>query len=84
MGLIATIVVGLVAGLLASWLMKAKTGVLVDLVLGVVGSILGGWITSLILGVNLVSGINITSIIVALVGAILVIAIYRLISRGRR
>jgi len=84
MGLIATIVVGLVAGLLASWLMKAKTGVLVDLVLGVVGSILGGWITSLILGINLVSGINITSIIVALVGAILVIAIYRLISRGRR
>jgi len=84
MGLIATIVVGLVAGLLASWLMKAKTGVWVDLVLGVVGSILGGWITSLILGVNLVSGINITSIIVALVGAILVIAIYRLISRGRR
>jgi len=84
MGLIATIVVGLVAGLLASWLMKAKTGVWVDLVLGVVGSILGGWITSLILGINLVSGINLTSIIVALVGAILVIAIYRLISRGRR
>jgi uncharacterized membrane protein YeaQ/YmgE (transglycosylase-associated protein family) len=84
MGLIATIVVGLVAGLLASWMMKAKTGVLVDLVLGVVGSILGGWITSLILGVNLVSGINITSILVALVGAILVIAIYRFISRGRR
>ena len=84
MGLIATIVVGLVAGLLASWLMKAKTGVLVDLVLGVVGSILGGWISSLFLGVNLVSGINLTSIIVALVGAIIVIAIYRLISRGRR
>ena len=84
MGLIAIIVVGLVAGLLASWLMKAKTGVLIDLVLGVVGSVLGGWITSLILGVNLVSGINLTSIIVALVGAILVIAIYRLLSRGRR
>ena len=84
MGLIATIVVGLVAGLLASWIMKAKTGVLVDLVLGIVGSILGGWITSLIMGVNLVSGINITSILVALVGAIIVIAIYRFISRGRK
>jgi uncharacterized membrane protein YeaQ/YmgE (transglycosylase-associated protein family) len=83
MGLIATIVVGLVAGLLASWIMKAKTGVLVDLVLGVVGAVLGGWITSLILGVNLVSGINITSIIVAVGGAILVIAIYRLITRRR-
>jgi uncharacterized membrane protein YeaQ/YmgE (transglycosylase-associated protein family) len=83
MGLIATIVVGLVAGLLASWMMKAETGVLVDLVLGVVGSILGGWITSLILGANLVSGINLTSIVVALGGAILVIAIYRFIRRGR-
>jgi uncharacterized membrane protein YeaQ/YmgE (transglycosylase-associated protein family) len=83
MGLIATIVVGLIAGLLGSWLMKAKTGVLVDLILGVVGSVLAGWITSLILGVNLVSGINITSIIVAVLGAILVIVIYRFIS-GRR
>ena len=84
MGLIATIVVGLVAGLLASWLMKAKTGVVVDLILGVVGSILGGWITSLILGVNLVSGINLTSIIVAVVGAILVIVIYRFIAQRRK
>jgi uncharacterized membrane protein YeaQ/YmgE (transglycosylase-associated protein family) len=84
MGLIATIVVGLIAGLLASWLMKAKTGMLVDLVLGVVGGVLGGWITSLILGVNLVSGLNVTSIIVALLGAILVIAIYRFISRRRK
>ena len=83
MGLIATIVVGLVAGLLASWIMKAETGVLVDLVLGVVGSVVGGWITSLILGVDLVSGINLTSIIVALGGAIVVIAIYRFIRRGR-
>ena len=84
MGLIATIVVGLVAGLLASWIMKAKTGVLVDLVLGVVGGFLGGWMTSLILGVNLMSGINITSILVALVGAIVVIALYRFISRRRK
>jgi len=83
MTLLATIVVGLIAGLLASWLMKAKTGILVDLILGVVGGILGGWITSLILGVNLMSGFNITSVIVALVGAIIVIAIYRLIRRGK-
>jgi uncharacterized membrane protein YeaQ/YmgE (transglycosylase-associated protein family) len=84
MGLIATIVVGLVAGLLGSWIMKAKTSVWVDLILGVIGSVLAGWITSLILGVNLVSGINVTSIIVAVLGAILVIVIYRLIKRGRK
>jgi uncharacterized membrane protein YeaQ/YmgE (transglycosylase-associated protein family) len=81
MSLIAMIVVGLIAGLLASWIMKAKTGVLTDLILGVVGALLGGWITSLLLGVNLVGGFDLTSILVALVGAILVIVIYRAIRR---
>jgi uncharacterized membrane protein YeaQ/YmgE (transglycosylase-associated protein family) len=76
--------VGLIAGLLASYLMKAKTGILVDLILGVVGAILGGWITSLILGVNLVSGFNLTSVIVAVLGAILVIVLYRFFVRRRR
>ena len=82
MGLIALIVVGLIAGLVASWLMKARTGILVDLILGIVGAVVGGWITSLILGVDLVSGFHLTSIIVAILGAIVVIAIYRLITRG--
>ncbi len=81
MGLIATIVVGLIAGLLASWIMKAKTGVFVDLLLGVAGSILGGWISSLITGADLVTGFNLTSILVALAGSIVVIVIYRLIKR---
>lgn len=81
MGLIATIIVGLAAGLLSSWIMKAKTGVFVDMLLGIAGSILGGWISSLLTGVNLVSGVNLTSILVSLVGAILVIVIYRLIKR---
>ena len=58
MGLIALIVVGLIAGLVASWLMKARTGILVDLILGIVGAVVGGWITSLFTGVNLVSGKN--------------------------
>lgn len=84
MGLIATIIVGLVAGLLASWLMKAKTGILVDLVLGIVGSVLGGWISSLLTGVNLVSGVNLTSILVSLLGAVIVIAIYRFFRRGSK
>lgn len=83
MGLLATIVVGLIAGLLASALMKARTGVLVDVILGIIGGVVGGWISSLALGVNLMSGINLTSIIVALLGAIIVIALYRAVSRGR-
>lgn len=83
MSLFATIVVGLIAGWLASYIMKTNTGILIDLVLGVVGAIVGGWISTLITGASLVSDINITSIIVSLLGAIIVIAVYRLIRRGR-
>jgi uncharacterized membrane protein YeaQ/YmgE (transglycosylase-associated protein family) len=81
MNLLSTILVGLVAGLLASWLMKAKTGVLVDIILGIVGGVVGGWISSLFTGANLMSGFNLTSIIVALIGAVVVILVYRLIKR---
>jgi uncharacterized membrane protein YeaQ/YmgE (transglycosylase-associated protein family) len=81
MGLISTILVGLVAGLLASWIMKADTGVFVDIILGIIGGVLGGWISSLITGVDLVSGFNLTSILVALGGSVLVIAIYRFIKK---
>ncbi|MGB2964088.1 MAG: GlsB/YeaQ/YmgE family stress response membrane protein [Anaerolineales bacterium] len=81
MGLIATIVVGLIAGLLASRVMKAETSAMVDILLGVAGSILGGWITSLLLGVDLVSGFNLTSVLVAFGGAVLVIVIYRAIKK---
>jgi uncharacterized membrane protein YeaQ/YmgE (transglycosylase-associated protein family) len=81
MSLIAVIVVGLIAGWLASIIMKTKTSLLAELVLGVIGAVVGGWITSLLLGVNLVGAINLTSILVALLGAIIVIAIYRFIKR---
>lgn len=81
MGLISMIIVGLIAGVLASWLMKAKTGMLVDLILGIVGSVVGGWIASLLTGLDLVTGVNLTSILVSLLGAIVVIAIYRFIKR---
>jgi len=81
MGLFSTIIVGLIAGWLASKFMKAKTGLWTNLILGVVGSVLGGWISSLFTGLDLVTGVNLTSIIVALLGAILVIALYRFFRR---
>jgi uncharacterized membrane protein YeaQ/YmgE (transglycosylase-associated protein family) len=81
MGIIATIIVGLIVGLLAHWIMRTRTGIIVDLILGIIGGFVGGWLSSLIFHVNLMSGINLTSIIVALVGAIIVIGIYRLIRR---
>lgn len=83
MGFFATIVVGAIAGFLAHLVMRTKTGLIVDLILGVIGGFVGGWLSSLIFGGNLMSGINLTSIIVALVGAVIVVAAYRLITRGR-
>lgn len=83
MGLVATIIVGLIAGWLASIIMKTRTSLLTELILGVVGSVVGGWIASLLTGLDMITGINITSILVALLGAIVVIAIYRFIRRAR-
>ena len=81
MGLIASIIVGLIAGVVASKLMKTNTSLFIDMLLGIAGSILGGWVTSLLLGVDLTSGVNLTTIIVSILGAMLVIFIYRLIKR---
>ncbi len=81
MGILATIVVGLIAGFLAHLLMSTRTGLIVDLILGVIGGFVGGWLSTLLFHANWMTGINITSIITALVGAIIVIAVYRLITR---
>ncbi len=84
MGILATIVVGLIAGWLTGKIMRGSGyGVLGDLILGVVGGFVGGWLSSLILGQNLMTGINIVSLIVAVIGAIVVVLVVRLIT-GRR
>lgn len=86
MGLLAWIVVGLVAGYLASRVMKGRgSGLVGDLVLGVVGALLGGFLASVLLKIpNAVNGINVTSIVVAFIGAVILIALLRAVSgRGR-
>ena len=86
MGLLAWIVVGLVAGFLASSVMKGRgSGLIGDLVLGVVGALLGGFLASVLLKIpDAVNGINVTSILVAFVGAVILIALLRAISGRRR
>ncbi len=81
MGFVATVIVGLIAGFLAHLLMRTRTGLIVDLILGVIGGFVGGWLSTVLFGANLMTGINIPSIITALVGAIIVIFLYRLITR---
>ena len=85
MGILAWIVVGLIAGWLASLVMRGGgSGILGDIILGMVGALVGGFLASSILGVaDPVSGINVTTIIVAFIGAVIVITIVRALSHGR-
>ena len=82
MSLIAWIVLGLIAGFIASKIVnKTGVGVLRDIILGIVGSVVGGWLFQTF-GMSGVTGVNIYSILVAVVGAIVVLFIYHaLVSR---
>jgi len=82
MGFIATIVIGLIAGWITGKIMHGGGyGIWRDIILGVIGAIVGGWLTSILVGANLVTGFNLTSLIVAVIGAVVVVVIYRLITR---
>jgi uncharacterized membrane protein YeaQ/YmgE (transglycosylase-associated protein family) len=81
MGILAWIVVGLIAGWLAGQVMKGGGyGVLVDIILGLLGGVLGGWIFEK-LGVSTGGGM-IGSIIVAFIGAVILVGITRLLKRA--
>ena len=73
MGIIAWIVVGAIAGFLASKIMGTSEGLLMMIVLGIVGAVVGGFIASTVLKIGSVDGIDIESIIIATLGAIAVI-----------
>ncbi len=85
MGLVAWIVVGLIAGWLAGMVMKGSGfGIIGDLVLGIIGALLGGFLASTVLGIpNALTGINFTTVLTAIVGAIIIVAIIRLLPRRR-
>jgi len=82
MGFIATIIIGLIAGWITGKIMHGGGyGIWRDIVLGVIGAIVGGWLTSILVGANLVTGFNLTSLIVAVIGSVVVVVIYRLITK---
>jgi uncharacterized membrane protein YeaQ/YmgE (transglycosylase-associated protein family) len=81
MGIIAWIVVGLIAGALAKLIMPGDDpgGIIVTILLGIVGAFVGGFVVNLLGGAG-VSGFNLWSIVVATIGAIILLAIYRLVA----
>ena len=83
MGVLSWIVLGLVAGWLASQFMRGGYGLIGDIVLGIVGAIVGGFVSGLLLGRDMVTGFNLESVVVAFLGAVALIASSRLVS-GRR
>lgn len=81
-GIIAWIVVGLIAGALAKWVMPGPDpgGIIVTILIGIAGAFLGGYVLSL-LGGSGVSSLSLGSILTATLGAIVLLAVYRLITR---
>jgi uncharacterized membrane protein YeaQ/YmgE (transglycosylase-associated protein family) len=87
MPMITWIVLGLVAGFIASKIVnRTGEGVLIDVLLGIVGAIVGGWLFN-VFGMRGVSGLNLYSMVVAVIGAAVVLALYHAVfgrSRLRR
>src|SRR5882757_336410 len=84
MTILAWVVLGLLAGFIGSKIVnKTGEGVLLDIVLGIVGAVVGGFLFSLI-GATPVTGLNLYSMIVAIVGAIVVLLIYHALTGNRR
>jgi uncharacterized membrane protein YeaQ/YmgE (transglycosylase-associated protein family) len=90
MGFISWLILGLIAGFIASKIInKSGEGLIMDIVLGVVGALVGGFIVSKVpmlsnlFGQGGVNGLNIPSMIIAVLGAILVLLIYHMVFRRR-
>ncbi|MEX9251365.1 GlsB/YeaQ/YmgE family stress response membrane protein [Pseudenterobacter timonensis] len=84
MGIIAWIVFGLIAGVIAKFLMPGRDGggFILTCVLGVIGAVVGGWLATMFGFGGDVTGFNLQSFLVAVVGAIVVLLIFRLVRRA--
>ncbi len=83
MGIFSWIILGLIAGFIASKVVnKTGSGLVMDIVLGVIGAFIGGWVMSYF-GHTGVTGLNIPSLIVATIGAIVVMLAYHFLVRQR-
>jgi uncharacterized membrane protein YeaQ/YmgE (transglycosylase-associated protein family) len=83
MSFIAWIVLGLIAGFIASKIVnKSGEGMILDIILGIVGAVVGGYLFQTF-GMSGVTGVNLYSILVAVVGAIVFLVIYHALFRRR-
>ncbi|MCA9100449.1 MAG: GlsB/YeaQ/YmgE family stress response membrane protein [Pirellulales bacterium] len=82
MGILSWIVFGLIAGVLAKWIMPGADpgGIIVTILLGVIGAFVGGYVGTL-LGLGTVSGFDVRSMFIAVLGAIILLALYRFFTK---
>ena len=83
MTILTWLVLGLVVGWIAHMLTGEGGGLLGDLFLGIIGALVGGWLGAMLVGVP-VTGFNLTSIVISVLGAMIVVGIYRAIVAPRR
>jgi uncharacterized membrane protein YeaQ/YmgE (transglycosylase-associated protein family) len=82
MSFLAWIVLGLLAGFIGSKIVnKTGEGVILDIILGIVGAVVGGWLFNTF-GASGVSGLNLYSLLVAVVGAVVILFVYHAFRRG--
>jgi uncharacterized membrane protein YeaQ/YmgE (transglycosylase-associated protein family) len=82
MSIFAWIILGLVAGFIGSKIVnKTGEGLILDIILGIVGAIAGGWLFNMF-GAAGVSGLNLYSLLVAVVGAVVVLVLYHAVRRA--
>jgi len=84
MSIVGWLILGLIAGFIASKIVnKSGDGVILDIVLGIVGAVVGGLLFSFF-GAAPVTGLNIYSMIVAVLGAVVVLLVYHAVTGSRR
>ena len=83
MGIISWIVLGAIAGFLANMVVGGREGVIGTIILGIVGAVVGGYLAAEVFHKGDVSGVNIESIVIAVLGAILVLFVWRAFTRRR-
>jgi uncharacterized membrane protein YeaQ/YmgE (transglycosylase-associated protein family) len=78
MGILSWIVLGLIVGVLAKWIMPGKDpgGMIVTIAIGIAGALVGGFLATQ-LGMGAVTGFNLGSLVIAILGALLLLFVYR-------
>ncbi|MFD8566823.1 GlsB/YeaQ/YmgE family stress response membrane protein [Streptomyces sp. NPDC057694] len=87
MGIIAWIVIGLLAGAIAKLLLPGKDpgGIIITMLIGIAGGLLGGWLGKVIFGVDSIDGFfNLSTWVAAIVGSLILLILYRLVTGNRR